>query len=199
MVGRGKIIPILIGAVSLCAVVRADMVSLSPAVTGCVPSQQTRLTVDSPSASSSTPCLGFAEIVDFSWLLVDSLAEPKAETGQADEAKSPQILMDRQSSVSLCLYALLGLGLCRSAPWVKRLHFGCLPDWYHSSGPYQIGHGYAIAPDCRRSALLPCFVPPGHQPDDISPRCFPGTIASFLKRPRVVCWELGSRGPPDTS
>ncbi len=198
MVGRGKIIPILIGAASLCAVVRADMVSMSPTNAGGVSSQQTRLTVDFPRAGPSSPCAGFPEIADFSLLPVGPLPQPDMGTGQAGETKSPRILVDKQNSVSLCLYALLGLGLCRSAPWVKRLHFSCLPDWYHSNGPYQIGHGYAIAPDCRRSVLMPCFVPSGHKLEDISPRCFPGTIVSFLRRPEVVCWELGSRGPPDT-
>ncbi len=199
MVGRGKTIPILIVAASLCAAVRADMVSLSPGDTVCVLAQQSHLMTDSPSADSPGPRGGFPAIADFGLVPIGPLPQRDVETGQAGETKPPQIVTDEQNSVSLCLYALLGLGLCRSAPWVKRLHFSCLPDWYHSNGPYQIGHGYAIAPDCRRSVLMPCFVPSGHKLEDISPRCFPGTIVSFLRRPEVVCWELGSRGPPDTS
>ncbi len=196
MVGRGKIIPILIGAASLCAAVRADMVSLSPADTECVSSQQTRRTADSPFASSSAPCFSLADIADFSLLPLGSLPELNVETGQGSVAQSPQIVTDKQNSVSLCLYALLGLGLCRSAPLVKRLHFGGIPDWYHGSGPCQIGHSFAVAPDCRWSVTLPCFAPPGHAPKDISAWRCAGTLISFLKGPQIPVWELGSRGPP---
>lgn len=196
MAGRVKIIPILIGAVSLCAVVRADMVSLSPADTACVSSQPTRCVTDSPSASSSSSSWGFPQIADFGLLLVRSVSQPDVETGQGTKAKSPQILADRQNSLSLCLYALVGLGLCRTAPWVKRLHFGCLPDWYHGGGPYQIGHSFATAPNCLSSVPVACFVQRDYEPEDISLRHLHGTILSLLRGPQATFWELGSRGPP---
>jgi hypothetical protein len=196
MVRWGKIIPIFIGAASLCAAVRADMVSLSPADTGCVSSQSIRLTGDSPSASSSSPCVGFPAIADFSLLPGGSLPQPDVETGQAGETKSPQILVDKQNSVSLCLYALLGLGLCRSAPWVKRLHVGGIPDWYHSSGPYQIGHSFALAPDCLCPRLVCCLVQPGAVTRDLLSQRYRETLASLPRKSQSTLSALASRGPP---
>jgi hypothetical protein len=140
--------------------------------------------------------LGCPEIADFGLLPVGSLRQPDAGTGQAREKESPQILMDKQNSVSLCLYALLGLGLFRSAPWVKRLHFGCLPDWYHSSGPYQIAHSYAIAPDCLCSRLADWFVQPGVVARDLLPRYYRETLASLPRKSQYALNALASRGPP---
>ncbi len=196
MVGRGKIIPILIGAASLCAAARADMVSLCPADLGGASSQLNRLRADCPSASSSNVRLGSLEIVDFNRLFVGLGPAPSAQTGQADGTKSPQILADKQNSMSLCLYALLGLGLCRSAPWLKRLHFGGLPDWYHGGGPHQVGHSLSVAPDCRASVPSPCFAPLAYESASTSPVGFARTIMSLLKGPPIALWELGSRGPP---
>jgi hypothetical protein len=54
----------------------------------------------------------------------------------------------------------MGFGLCRSAPSVRKLHLGWGPQWYHDGGPFQIGHTYAISPDCLCHALACCFVQP---------------------------------------
>jgi hypothetical protein len=196
MIGRGKIIPILIGAASLCAAAHADMVPLSPADLGGASSQQIRLWADSPSTSPSRPHLGSLESADFGLLFVGSWPAPSAQTGQVDETKFPQILADKQNSASLCLYALLGLGLCRSVPLVKRLHFGRIPDWYHSGSDDQIGHGLSAAPDYRWSVPTPYFAPLGHESKDISPGGLSRTMMSLLKGPQIASWELGSRGPP---
>jgi hypothetical protein len=66
----------------------------------------------------------------------------------SDVQQPTTILIDRQDSMTLCLYALLGLGLCKSAPWVRKLTFGTIPEWYHDGGPFQVGHSCRIAPDC---------------------------------------------------
>ena len=41
-------------------------------------------------------------------------------------------------SLSLCLSALLGLGLCSFAHCVKKSSFGFILEWYRNGGPFQI-------------------------------------------------------------
>lgn len=196
MVGRQKIIPVLLGALSLCVAVRADMVPLSPGDMGYRQSPQTSVPVDPRLPNRSSPCAGFAGITDLGSLPVGFLPQPNAEAGGASETKPTEILTDRQNSLSLCLYALLSLGLCQSAPFVKKLHLGCIPDWYHSGGPYQIGHSFAISPDCFCSAPVYCFIQPDATVEDCLPQYYRGTIASLLRESQCTPTALGARGPP---
>jgi len=41
------------------------------------------------------------------------------------------ILADKQDSLGLCLYALVSLGMCKSAPWVRRLSVDAITCWYN--------------------------------------------------------------------
>jgi hypothetical protein len=60
-------------------------------------------------------------------------------------------------SASLFLFALGGLGAWNLGRSARKLHLGCLPEWYHSGGPRQVGHAtpldldfhLATAPLCR--------------------------------------------------
>jgi len=196
MVGRRKIILVLIGTLSLCAAVHADMVPLSPVAAGYQQLLQARTPTDPRLTSSFSPFVGFAGIADLGSLPVGFLPQPNAEAGQTSETKPAQILTDRQNSLSLCLYTLLGLGLCRSAPLVKKLHFDCIPDWYHTGGPFQIRHSLAMSPDCLCSAPVYCFIQPDGTAEDCLPQYYRGTIASLLRKSRFIPTALASRGPP---
>ena len=79
------------------------------------------------------------------------------------------IRSDGQNSLGLCLCALLGLGVCRSAPWVKKLSLTVIPEWYHDGGPRQIGHSLAVTPDCLCSSSA-CFVQPQSPAEDTAPK-----------------------------
>jgi hypothetical protein len=113
------------------------------------------------------------------------------------QTQVPQVLSDDQGSLDLCLYALFGLGLCRSVPLVRRLSFGCIPDWYHHGGPFQIGHSYVTGPDCLR-CVVACSAQPGCPMRDIVPRCHTGPIAALLRQSLFTPNILASRGPPRT-
>ena len=109
---------------------------------------------DTSIPSSIFSCCDIAQLCSMS---VGFVVEVKP-TGEYDAGLQPMlVLCDRQDSLGLCLYALFGLGLCKSAPWVKKVSLGVVPGWYHDGGPFQIGHSFAVTPDCLNAALV-CFV-----------------------------------------
>lgn len=198
MVGRQGTILIFVGAMSLCGVVRADLVPLSPPDAGSRPSSQTGLPAESQVPSLSSSYADLAGLADLDPLPVGLVLPPQAGAGQPRETQPAQILADRQDSLGLCLYALLGLGLYRSAPLVKKFHLGGIPDWYYTGDPYQIGDSFAISPDCHSSVPVYCFV----QPDSratiqyLLPQHRRRTLMSLWRKSLFTPALVGSRGPP---
>lgn len=146
--------------------------------------------------SRSLTCLG---IDDLDVLPITALSESNGDVGQTLGTLPATILVDRQNSFDLCLYALIGLGLCRSAPWVKRLSFCQIPDWYHHAGPYQIGHSFAMGPECLGSTTV-CFI----QPDSVSieeplPQYRGEALLSLWRKAQFTPIALASRGPPPST
>jgi hypothetical protein len=196
--GRQKLIPVFIGLMALGGVARADLVSLSPLEAAyCPPTQVCVETLPLPPCSSHLP-VGLASIVDLYPLPTGFPLTPDAGAGQRRETKPAKIVADRQDSVSLCLYALLSLGLCQSVPLVKKFHVGWIPDWYHAGGPAQIGHSFAAAPDCLRPVPGCCFIRRGLRAAD--ERTLPqhrwGAIVSLWRESQFTLSVLASRGPP---
>jgi hypothetical protein len=147
-----------------------------------------------------TNCLtqsSYPIIADLARLSVEFLPQARADTAPTSGTQPLLILTDGAGSFSLCLYALLGLGLCGSGQWLKKLSLGCIPEWYHDGGPYQIGHSHAIGPQsiCYSSA---CFVQPEYTAEDILPEYYKGTIASLLRKSLFTPNVLDPRGPPET-
>ncbi len=159
-------------------------------------SPQANTLTDLRPASPSTPFATFPDVADLDSFPVGFLPPPDPEAGYTSETKPAQILTDRQNSLTLSLYALLGLGLCRSAPFVKKLHFSCIPEWYHSGGPSQIGHSFAIPPDCLPSAPVIRFLQPNCAGKDVTPQYFSGAIAALVRKSPFTPTTLASRGPP---
>jgi len=129
-------------------------------------------------------------VPDKSWL------RPMAVAGPTHDAQPIHVLTEGHYEFHLCLWALLGFGLCESAPWMKRLSVGVIPEWYHGGGPFQIGHSSAIPPDCLISVPVFCFVQPDCTGEHSSPR---HTGQSF-----IAPWPISKcalavdapRGPP---
>lgn len=153
----------------------------------CAPAGQ-----DTSITSGIFPCCDIAQLGSMS---VGFVVEVKP-TEEHDAGLQPMfVLCDRQDSLGLCLYALLGLGLCKSAPWVKKLSLGVVPGWYHDGGPFQIGHSVAISPGCLYSALV-CFVQPDVAAKTLLPRYRREAIVSSWRESQITPTILASRGPP---
>ena len=120
----------------------------------------------------------------------------KTDVGQSGQTHSLQLVTDGQGSLSLCLYALVGLGLCSAPHWAKRLSFGHIPEWYHSGGPFQIGHSLAVTPESLRSGPVCCFVQPDCATGQPQLAYHRGTIAPLLRKSLLTPNTLAARGPP---
>ncbi len=130
---------------------------------------------------------------------VEFLPEAKDDISQTSEILHPLSLTNGPSSLNLCLSALIGLGLCSSAHWMKRLSFGFVPEWYHNGGPFQIGHSYAVTPESLCSVPVCCFIQPVFTVEDSLPLYRLGTIVSLWRKSQFMPCVLASRGPPNMS
>jgi len=113
------------------------------------------------------------------------------------EAQPVPVLTDGHSSFSLCLYALLGLGLCRSAPFVKKLHCGCnpgmVPTWRSLPDRSQLRHLAGLL----TSTQVFCFIQPDARRNGrFSATIQWGTIDIPLVEITIHTNALASRGPP---
>jgi len=195
MIAGRKIIAGVIAGLLISAAAYADMVPASAPDAGRGPSPR----VCSRTCTKCDDCPWACNCPNSAVLDLPSagfLPKVNADAGQTSFIQYPPSLTDGASSFSLCLYALMGLGLVRSAPYVKKLSFGFLPEWYHNGGPCQIGHSHAIGPDVLCAAPVLCFVQPDCMAEDISPQYYKGIIASLLRRSLFTPNVLASRGPP---
>ena len=125
---------------------------------------------------------------------------PEAESaaGSSGVPRPVTVLTDRRGSVTFCLYALMGLGLCKSAPWMRKFTFGTIPEWYHDGGPFQIGHSLALSPDCFCAAAV-CFLQPKVPSQDLLPQYCTSTVVCLWRDSQCAPAVLAARGPPRLS
>lgn len=198
MVDSGRIIALILGVLVVTTAGYADMVPVSGVDVGrgappvvCGPSDLL--------SSHSSSLFGSPGIADMDLWSIKFLPEADADTGQIIATQCPRVTTNGSDSLALCLSALMGLGLCSSVHWVKRLSFGFIPEWYHNGGPFQIGHSHAINPSILCSVPVYCFIQPDCTADDITPQCRLGTIVSLWRKSQCTTTTLGSRAPPEAS
>ena len=127
------------------------------------------------------------------------LPEQTADTGQIPELQNIRSLTEGPGSFALCIYALIGLGLCQAAPWVKKLSLDFIPEWYHNGGPFQIGHSHAVTPETLYPMPACCFVQPICTVESHIPQNSQRTIMSLWRKSQFTLDVIASRGPPDMS
>ena len=195
MIQGRKIVIAIVGGLALCTSIHAAMMPLSGPDAAGLRSPRACVQTDAWHTDCLCPlsCPSVAGPDSRSFGL---LPEAYPDVGQTCQTQSLQILTDGQGSLSLCAYALIGLGLFRCAPLVRKLSFGFVPDWYHNGGPYQIGHSLAVSPDCLCPAPVLCFIQPDCRVKDLSPQYYTGTIASLLRKSQFTSSVLAARGPP---
>jgi hypothetical protein len=194
MINRRQAIAAVVLVLALAAGVHADMVSVFSA--DAVPKPPVQVC----GLASDRPVAPYVSLIDPLVADLDlwSVAVlPTADVEPTDETQQPVYLLthDRQGSLDLCLYALVGLGMCKSAPWIKKLHLGVIPDWYHHGGPAQIGHSLPIGPNCLCSTAV-CFVQPDCGAEDSIPPQRLGTNASLRRTSQSTPAVRASRAPP---
>ncbi len=198
MIDSRKLITVVIGGLVVTAAAYADMVPVSrldagrrqsPHVCGQADLQNTNLSRPSSSLNTAGSDL---------WS-IEFLPEANADVSQTSEIQHQLSLTNGQGSLNLCLSALIGLGLCSSAHWVKRLSFGFIPEWYHDGGPFQIGHSFAVTPESLCPVPVCCFVQPVCTVEDSLPQYRLGTVTSRWRKSQFTPTVLVPRGPPNMS
>ena len=131
MIDWRKFISSVIGILIVSVVARADMVSkpdmyihrrvFSP-VRGQTQVQQKHLSDPYDTLSVSYLDVWFVQIP----------VETDVNIHEVPKRPCSLELVNGPSSCSLCLCALLGLGLYAAPQWIKTLSFGYLPEWYHN-------------------------------------------------------------------
>ena len=135
-------------------------------------------------------------IVDFNLGSVYFPIEVGDDIGQSARVTHTIDLTVRPSSVNLCLYALMSLALYSAPHWLKRLHLGHLPEWYHDGGPFQIGHSFAATPKSLCTLHVCCLLPPDEPVEDFLPQYRRRTIISCWRTSQFTPEAIASRGPP---
>jgi hypothetical protein len=190
MIEQPRTILVVLAGFALATSAFADMMPAQSVDAARGKSLSAVISEHSPEASIA--CLGIGNLQLPS---IMPISESDADVGQVQGTQPPVILADRQNSFNLCLYALIGLGLCRSAPWVKKLSFCQIPDWYHPAGPYQIGHSHAIGPECLCSVAA-CFIQPDFVAEDSPPLYQKEVFISLWRKSQLTPLVLASCGPP---
>jgi len=195
MINPRKFLIAVIGVLVIMPAVYADMIPVSRLDSGPRQSLHVcgRADLQYTNLSSPSNCPSVADLDMWS---VEFLPKANVDVSQTSEMQHPQILTDGTGSFNLCLSALIGLGLCSSAHWVKRLSFGFVPEWYHNGGPFQIGHSFAVTPESLCPAQVCCFIQPFCTEDNHLPQYFLKTVISIWRKSQFTPCVLASRGPP---
>ncbi len=186
----------LVALLAVPATVSADMMPMSGSDTGC--RQATLVGAPDGLAGASLPITSISHGDALAWSFgsIDFLPEISAAAATTCETQPQVVLAGDPSSLSLCLYALLSLFLCKSAASMAKLQFNCcLPDWYEVSGRYQIGHGQALSIDCHPVPVY-CLVQPRSYAAGFSARSGRGVVMSLWRGSQFTPAVIAPRGPP---
>lgn len=196
MAAGHKVVIAVVMALASVSAVHADMMPVGQPPAFEPPSPPVCEQTSVQSAGVEVACTHGPSAADLDLTSVDLIPGANADAGQILQTEPLRVLAYEPGSLNLCLYALIGLGLCRSAPWVKKLSFGFIPDWYHDGGPYQIGHSHAIGPEFLCYATACCFIQPDFANERLLSHHYLGKVASLLHKSLFVPGRLASRGPP---
>ena len=198
MINGRRIISAVICGLIVTVAVHADMVSVAEQDAGRRQSPSVCNEVEIHRSNFSNPH-NFPNVPDLDSWSAGLLSQANTEIAQTSEAQPLQSFTNGPGSLNLCLSALIGLGLCSSAHFVKKLSFSCVPEWYHNGGPFQIGHSHAVTPESLCSSPVYCFVQPVCTAEDSFTQYSLRTVVSIWRKSQFTPAVIASRGPPLTS
>lgn len=191
-----KLFLVMTVALAIVSAVHADMMPVDQSRTGGAQVPRVCEEASAQAVSVELTCPHDPVVADLNRISVELIPQAKADVQEIRQAESLHVLAYEPGSLNLCLCALIGLGLCRSAPWVKKLSSGVIPDWYHDGGPYQIGHSHAIGPEFGCRPMACCLVQLDWTCDRLRSLYSLGRFVSGLHELLFVPWRFTSRGPP---
>jgi hypothetical protein len=198
MVNGWRIISAAICVLIVTAAVNADMVSVTQQEAGRRQSSSAYNKAEIPCSNFSNSH-NFPNLADLDSWSVGLLPQANTEIAKTSQVQHLQSFTNGPGSLNLCLSALIGLGLCSSAHFVKKLSFSFVPEWYHNGGPFQIGHSHAVTPESLCSSPVYCFVQPVCTAEDSFTQYSLRTVVSIWRKSQFTPAVIASRGPPLTS
>ena len=185
----------VVGALIIARMVYADMIPVSqPNIPDryplCVSTQANLQPMHLPSILND-----FGPIALDVWR-VEWLTETPVDVRRTSHIQHSLNLTDAPSSFTLCLYALMSLALFKSSPWIKKLSFGHVPEWYHDGGPFQIGHSLIMTPESLCSVPTYCLIQPVLATRHLIPQYRLRTIVSLGWKSQFTPDVIAPRGPP---
>jgi len=197
MVKRKATCAVIVGLLALATTLQAEMMPVPPSEIGTWMLPGGSGSTEPPPTRSRNPFV-FPGIMDGDLPPMKSLLPIDSEIRRVSQAQRGRTLSDDRSSFDLCLCALISLGVCRSAPFVRKMSFGPIPNGYHNGGPFQIGHSHALGPDLRFAPLCGVVQPDGMIPDRL-PRSDRRTTAPWGRESQRTPALPAPRGPPLSS
>lgn len=138
-------------------------------------------------------CSGFANL---DLLPVGTLVETRTGIEQAAEPPSLLVLSNEDSSIGLCFYGLLSLGLCKAAASVKMLSLCVVSACCYDGGLFDSDHSLALSRDCLAPAPAYCYVPTDGRAKNTLPRYCQKAILALLRQSQCTPTAQSLRGPP---
>jgi len=198
MISMRRLLTVIIVGMVFASAVHAEMVPMSQLDSESPQSSHVSNRTNLKYASSSYPFTS-PIAADLELWSVEFSPTVGTDAGRNPEIQHPQSFTDEPSSISFCLSALMGLGLCVSTHWVKRLHLGSVPEWFHDSGPFQIGHSHAATPESICTTQVCCLTQPAFTVEDSLPQYRLRAVVSLWRKSQFTPAVIASRGPPNMS
>ena len=197
MICRRRLITAIFGAFLVSVVARAEMVPICHFDAEYRQDSSVGVQSENPLTNQSG-LYGCSILDDFGLKDVQIEVETDIDVEPPTQTQPMMELAGGLSSINLCLCALMSLGLCSAPHWIKKLHLGHLPEWYHDGAPFQIGHSFAATPESLCTLHVCDFNPPNNDSvDDFLPQFRRREVISLWRESQFTPDSIASRGPPD--
>lgn len=123
----------------------------------------------------------------------------RIDTSDLAEPQPLQVLTEKDDSLTLCLSALMSLGLCNSIPWTRKWVVRPLPRWYWSGCPGVYRPCLAISVILLHPEPTAPWDPPADPPQDAQAHSLSETTVPLWQESQSTLPVLTARGPPACS
>jgi|GEM_PF-1657692 len=193
----GRIILVATGLLMPAGVARADMMPLDALHSTVVwASCDSIEEVEEPTEPTNPANLySFPSIFDWD---LHGVFRPviRIDVSEPPQSQPVHLLAEKEGSLTLCLYAMMSLGLIDSVPWTRKWVVRTLPRWYSSGCPGVHRPCLAISVMLRHPEPTAHWDPPPEQPED-QPTQERYELSHLLWRPsQCTPAVVAPRGPP---
>jgi hypothetical protein len=192
----GRIILVVAGLLMPAGIAYADMMPLDTLTSGIVWACSDSIEeVEEPAAPASLS--SFSPSM-FDWDL-HGVFRPaiRIDVSEPPESLPVIILREKEGSFTLCLYAMMSLGLIDSVPWTRKWMFRAMPRWYRNGCPGVYRPCLAISVMMRHPEPTAHWDRPPDPPQDQPTQDRYETTLPLWRPSQCTPAVVAPRGPPD--